>query len=120
MTGPTFYLNTLETATLSAKISTKNPGGTIIPVNLSGKDVHFYVKIVEQDLDEDAYIHKYVGNGITVINEATGEIEIDIDEADTQSLIEKNVTHNMYWSLRLVYSTVNRTLNEGLFVVTPA
>ena len=119
ITGQTFYINTSETATFTIKIGTKSQGGSPIPVNLAGKQVHFLVKINEQDSDEDAFIHKYIGAGIDVTNAANGEVEVSITEADTSSLIGTNLTHNMYWSVRLVYSTVNKVLNEGLFVVTP-
>jgi len=118
--GKTFYINTSETAVFETKVRTKNPGNVSIPVNLAGKILHFYVKINEQDADGSAFIHKSTGSGIIHTDESTGTAEITITSADTTSLAGDNVTHKMYWSLRLVYGSVNKFISEGVFVVTPA
>lgn len=118
--GKTIYINTSETATFEVKVRTKNPGNVPVDVDLSGKVLHFYVKINEQDADASAFIHKYTGAGIVHTDAAEGVAQISIDTSDTASLVGTNVTHKMYWSLRLVYGSVNKFINEGLFVITPA
>lgn len=118
--GKIFTINTTESASFSVKVSTKNPGGQAIPVNLEGKELHFYVKFNEQDKDENAFIHKFTGSGISHINEIAGEAEIDLIPSDTISLLNTNLTHKTYWSLRIVYGTVNKFIQEGVLLITPA
>ena len=119
-TGQILELNTGETATFSIVVKTKNPGGQASAVDLSGKELWFYVKRNEQDLDEDAYIIKSIGNGITVTDGVNGGAELDFHRDDTVGLLDQNMTINFRWSLRLKYATVNRHIQEGTLVVTPA
>jgi hypothetical protein len=118
--GKIFTINTTESASFSVKVSTKNPGGQAVPVNLDEKELHFYVKFNEQDKDEDAFIHKFTGSGITHTNPALGEAEIDLLPSDTVSLLNTNLTHKTYWSLRVVYGSVNKFIQEGVLLITPA
>lgn len=118
--GKIFTVNTTESASFSVKVSTKNPGGQVIPINLDNKELHFYVKFNEQDTDDAAFIHKFTNNGITHINAANGEAEIDLIPSDTVSLLNTNITHKTYWSLRLVYGSTNKFIQEGVLLITPA
>jgi hypothetical protein len=119
-TGQILELNIGESATYSIVVKTKNPGGQATGVDLTDKELWFYAKRNEQDLDEDAYIIKSIGNGITLIDGPNGVAELDFYKEDTSGLLSENLTINFRWSLRLKYGTVNRYIQEGTLVVTPA
>jgi hypothetical protein len=123
-TGQILELNIGESATYSIVIKAKNRSGQAISVDLTDKELWFYVKRNEQDLDENAYIIKSIGNGIDVIDGPNGVAELNFYSEDTSGLLDENMTINFGWSLRLKYGTANGTvirhLQEGTLVVTPA
>jgi hypothetical protein len=123
-TGQILELNIGESATYSIVIKAKNRSGQAIGVDLTNKELWFYAKRNEQDLDEDAYIIKSIGNGITLTDGSNGVAELDFYSEDTSGLLDENMTIIFKWSLRLKYSSVNGTsikhLQEGTLVVTPA
>lgn len=119
MFGQVFYLNTAESATYNITIYNK-VNGVVAVTPLAGKEVHFYVKVNEQDLDEDAIIHKYTGSGIVAVGDGTsGACLLSIVPADTEALLYTNVTHDFYWSLRLIDGSTVIHISEGNLVVTP-
>jgi len=119
MNGQTIYLNCGEAATYSITIYNKVNGVAAV-ADLGEKEVHFYIKRNEQDLDEEAFIHKSIGSGIELSGDgSTGTCLVHILPEDTASLLTRNVTIEFRWSLRLVDGTSPIHISEGVFVVTP-
>lgn len=118
MANETFTVNVGETATYRATVTTLNPGAQATPVNLSGKQLYWIVKINEKDDDSSAVITKSVGSGITISNAAQGLADIDLYVADTENLSRARTTR-LHWSLRMAYDSKYVYLAEGILAVTP-
>lgn len=77
-------------------------------LDLTGAEVWFTAKYGWNDTDDEAVFQKTVGDGVTITDPTNGEIEIQLEQADTATIVD---------SVRLRYDVQVRDVSGGIYTV---
>lgn len=99
--------------TTTIELSLRSRG---LPVDVTGGKLYFTLKANKSDLDGAALLAKESPAGITVVNAASGDVEITLTAAETGALAKDTP---LYWDVQ--YRTPDLeifTVREGIIVFT--